>query len=128
MMQPKRMPQGGCSMTSTCPKKKPARPRSAAPTAPVCHRPAAEEFVDASAWTNRRATEQATRAARARQVSGRRRFVDPATCERDYSPDELEFMRAMHEYKQRSGRMFPSWSEVLEVLQGLGYEKSSRTR
>ena len=36
----------------------------------------------------------------------------------------MEFMQAMHEYKQRSGRMFPTWSEVLEVLQGLGYEKA----
>jgi hypothetical protein len=74
-------------------------------------------------WTNRRATELATRAAHARQSSGRRRFVDPTTCERDYSEAELEFMKAMNEYKQSSGRMFPTWSEVLEVLCSLGYEK-----
>ncbi len=74
-------------------------------------------------WSNRRASEQATRAAKARQVSGRRRFVDPTTCERDYSEAELEFMLAMNEYKQKSGRMFPTWSEVLEVLRALGYEK-----
>ncbi|GAC1473940.1 MAG: hypothetical protein NVSMB9_23430 [Isosphaeraceae bacterium] len=74
-------------------------------------------------WTNRRASAQATRAANARQVSGRRRFVDPTTCERDYSESEMEFMQAMHEYKQSSGRMFPTWSEVLEVLKALGYEK-----
>ena len=67
--------------------------------------------------------EQATRAAKARQVSGRRRFVDPTTCEREYSEAEMEFMLAMNEYKQKSGRMFPTWSEVLEVLRGLGYEK-----
>jgi hypothetical protein len=75
------------------------------------------------AWTNRRATEQATRAANARQVSGRRRFVDPTTSERNYSEAEMEFMLAMNEYKRSSGRMFPTWSEVLEVLQGLGYQK-----
>ena len=74
-------------------------------------------------WINRKATEQATRAANARQLSGRRRFVDPTTCEREYSEAEMEFMMAMNEYKRRSGRMFPTWSEVLEVLQGLGYEK-----
>lgn len=74
-------------------------------------------------WINRRATEQASRAAHARQVSGRRRFVDPTTCEREYTEAELEFMKAMNEYKQRSGRMFPTWSEVLEVLRALGYEK-----
>ena len=74
-------------------------------------------------WINRRATEQATRAANARQLSGRRRFVDPTTCEREYTKAETEFMLAMNEYKRRSGRMFPTWSEVLEVLRGLGYEK-----
>jgi hypothetical protein len=35
----------------------------------------------------------------------------------------MEFMMAMNEYKRRSGRMFPTWSEVLEVLRALGYEK-----
>jgi hypothetical protein len=76
-------------------------------------------------WSNRRATEQASRAGKARQSSGRRRFVDPTTCERDYSQAELEFMLAMSEYKQKSGRMFPTWCEVLEVLRSLGYEKFS---
>jgi hypothetical protein len=74
-------------------------------------------------WTNRRASEQATRAANARQQSGRRRFVDPTTSEREYTAAEMEFMMAMNAYKQRSGRMFPTWSEVLEVLRSLGYEK-----
>ena len=32
-------------------------------------------------------------------------------------------MEAMHDYKLTSGRMFPTWSEVLEVLLSLGYEK-----
>jgi hypothetical protein len=53
----------------------------------------------------------------------RRRQIDPTTCERDYSPDEVEFMHALDDYKRRSGRMFPTCSEVLEVLKGLGYEK-----
>jgi hypothetical protein len=75
-------------------------------------------------WTNKRATDQAMRAANARRMSGRRRFVDPTTCERDYSSAELEFMQAMQDYKKKSGRMFPTWSEVLEVLRGLGYEKA----
>ncbi len=37
--------------------------------------------------------------------------------------EELELMHAMDEYKRRSGRMFPTWCEVLEVLQELGYRK-----
>jgi hypothetical protein len=74
-------------------------------------------------WTNRRASEQARRAANARRVSGRRRFVDPTTSEREYTKAETEFMLAMNEYKRQSSRMFPTWSEVLEVLRDLGYEK-----
>ncbi|MDR0609639.1 MAG: hypothetical protein LBG58_05970 [Planctomycetaceae bacterium] len=53
----------------------------------------------------------------------RRRQIDPSTCERDYSPDEVEFMNALSEYKRTSGRMFPTCSEILEVLKNLGYEK-----
>ena len=53
----------------------------------------------------------------------RRRHIDPTTCERDYSGDEIEFMRAMDDYKRDSGRMFPTCSEVLEVLRSLGYFK-----
>ncbi len=55
----------------------------------------------------------------------RRRQIDPTTCERDYTPDEVEFMGALDQYKRISGRMFPTCSEVLEVLKKLGYEKHS---
>ena len=58
-----------------------------------------------------------------RRRQDRRRQIDPTTCERDYSGNEVEFMRAMDEYKRRSGRPFPTWSEVLEVLTSLGYRK-----
>ncbi len=53
----------------------------------------------------------------------RRRQIDPTTCERDYSQEEVEFMSALDDYKRRSGRMFPTCSEILEVIRGLGYEK-----
>ncbi len=36
---------------------------------------------------------------------------------------ELEFAQAIQAYKTTSGRMFPTWSEILEVLIGLGYQK-----
>jgi hypothetical protein len=53
----------------------------------------------------------------------RRRQIDPTTCERDYTTDEIEFMSAIEQYKRVNGRMFPTCSEVLEVLKSLGYEK-----
>jgi len=75
-------------------------------------------------WVNRPASEQASRAAQAMLTNRRRKHVDPTTSERDYSPAELEFMFAMNQYKHQSGRLFPTWSEVLEVVRELGYEKS----
>ncbi len=53
----------------------------------------------------------------------RRRQIDPTTCERDYSGDEIEFMQALDSYKRTSGRMFPTCSEILEVIRDLGYDK-----
>jgi hypothetical protein len=60
-----------------------------------------------------------------RRKKQRRRHIDPTTCERDYNDAEIEFMRAMDDYKQDSGRMFPTCSEVLEVIRGLGYVQLS---
>ena len=56
----------------------------------------------------------------------RRRQIDPTTCERDYSGDEVEFMQAMDAYKRQNGRMFPTCSEILEVIRDLGYSRSDR--
>ena len=56
-----------------------------------------------------------------RRKTQRRRHIDPTTCERDYSNPEIEFMRAMDDYKRVAGRMFPTCSEVLEVIRSLGY-------
>ncbi len=62
-----------------------------------------------------------------REKVQRRRQIDPTTCERDYSDEEVEFMNALDEYKRTSGRMFPTCSEVLEVIRGLGYAKLTPT-
>ncbi len=53
----------------------------------------------------------------------RRRQIDPTTCEREYNDREIEFMQAMDEYKRASGRMFPTCSEILEVITKLGYRQ-----
>ncbi len=60
-------------------------------------------------------------ARKAERGTSRRRLIDPTTCERDYATDELEFMQALDRYKRTSGRMFPTCSEVLEVVRSLGY-------
>lgn len=79
-----------------------------------------EEGTDESATTAAPILER-------RKKVNRRRQIDPTTCERDYSEPEVEFMNALDEYKRKSGRMFPTCSEVLEVIQSLGYVKMSPT-
>jgi hypothetical protein len=59
-----------------------------------------------------------------RNLGERRRQVDPTTCEKDYSDEEIIFMKAMDQYKRANRRPFPTWSEVLEVLRSLGYRKT----
>ena len=54
------------------------------------------------------------------------RRTNPATSERHYTLEEVEFMNALAEFKQASGRLFPTCSEILDVLRNLGYEKAKR--
>jgi hypothetical protein len=55
----------------------------------------------------------------------RRRQIDPTTCEREYTDQEIQFMHALDAYKRTAGRMFPTCSEILEVIRGLGYVQLS---
>lgn len=83
-----------------------------------------EPDLDDGPWHDPLATARAMRAAAASTASragGRRRLIDPTTCERDYTPDELEFMTAIQAYQAASGRKFPTLSETLQVLLDLGY-------
>ena len=72
---------------------------------------------------NQNSTAAATPKPERRKKVPRRRQIDPTTCERDYSNEEIEFMHALDEYKRANGRMFPTCSEILEVVRGLGYVK-----
>jgi len=56
-----------------------------------------------------------------REKVQRRRQIDPTTCEREYNDEEILFMQALDAYKRANGRMFPTCSEILEVIRGLGY-------
>ncbi len=49
----------------------------------------------------------------------------PATYKPDQmEPEVLEFIQAIDDYKRIHGRPFPSWSEVLEIIRNLGYERA----
>lgn len=59
----------------------------------------------------------------ARRKQDRRRRVDPTTFEKQYTPDELEFMNAIQYFKVQTGKTFPSYGEVLHVARRLGYRR-----
>jgi len=80
-----------------------------------------EVMIDRRSQANRRDDQTSPQKVERRDKVQRRRQIDPTTCERDYSVQEVEFMNAMDQYKRTNGRMFPTCSEVLEVIRGLGY-------
>jgi hypothetical protein len=54
----------------------------------------------------------------------RRRRIDPTTFEKQYTEEEMEFMKAMQRFKELSGQAFPTYGDVLKVAVGLGYRKA----
>jgi hypothetical protein len=48
----------------------------------------------------------------------------PTTSEMDYSKAEEQFMMAVDAWKTRTGRRFPTLSEILGIARALGYEQS----
>lgn len=59
-----------------------------------------------------------------RRGPGRRRSDDRRSAEEgEMSPEQFEFVMAVETYKKVNKRMYPTWTEILEVLQQLGYRK-----
>jgi len=75
------------------------------------------------AYDRRSGKDRRVEAANQRAAVEKRRMVDPTTCEKEYSEEEIEFLTAMDSYKRANRRPFPTWSEVLEVIRALGYRK-----
>jgi hypothetical protein len=82
----------------------------------------------------------ATPKAKAKSVPAKPKPVAPPRFDADAEPDDekvrsnplgldvdaevLEFIEALDRFKKDHGRPFPSWSEVLHVLRGLGYRRA----
>lgn len=100
------------------------------PPAPASARPEDAATVDRRGGADRRKRQipvaiERRKGDRREERPERRRQVDPTTCERDYTDDEIEFMRSMDQYKRDNRRPFPTWDEVLAVIQSLGYRKAA---
>ena len=59
-----------------------------------------------------------------RRGPGRRRSDDRRSAEEgEMTEEQFEFLMAINEYKRVNKRPFPTWTEVLDVIQALGYRK-----
>jgi hypothetical protein len=88
-------------------------------------------FHDRRSGRDRRADREAVRSTSGgerRNRKDRRRRVDPTTFEKQYSSEEMEFMTAMQDFKMRTGKTFPTYGEVLQVAQRLGYRRTGSPR
>jgi hypothetical protein len=54
-----------------------------------------------------------------RQVERRARNINAY----EMTPEVLELINAVNAHKSRTGRAFPTWSEMLQIIRSLGYEK-----
>ncbi|MGB7157275.1 MAG: hypothetical protein WBD40_04360 [Tepidisphaeraceae bacterium] len=59
-----------------------------------------------------------------RRGPGRRRSDDRRSAEEgEMSTEQFEFVMAIETYKKVNKRLYPTWTEVLEVVRQLGYRK-----
>jgi hypothetical protein len=59
-----------------------------------------------------------------RRGPGRRRSDDRKAAEEgEMTAEQFEFCMAIETYKKANKKMFPTWTEVLEVMRHLGYRK-----
>ena len=74
--------------------------------------------------TDRRSKVDRRRGLDRRRGPGRRRSDLRRSAEEGEMDQELlEFVMAIDDYKRANQRPFPSWSEVFEIIQYLGYRK-----
>jgi hypothetical protein len=61
-----------------------------------------------------------------RRGPGRRLSDDRRSAEEgEMTAEQFEFVMAIETYKKVNKRMYPTWTEVLEVVQQLGYRKTN---
>ena len=73
------------------------------------------------------------RAAKSAAKGGRKSAQAKSSSSRDARPtnpdsmsqDVIDLITAIDEYKRKHQRPFPSWSEILDIVKGLGYSKAA---
>jgi hypothetical protein len=97
-----------------------AAPRKKSPV----RKPSPSPKSTAAKGSQAKASDRKKRAAASASKGGRApRNAGPVNPD-SMSEDVIELITAIDEYKRKNARPFPSWSEILEVLKGLGYRKA----
>ncbi len=83
-----------------------------------------QSVVDRRSGLNRREGASPHAGLECRRGPGRRRSDQRRSAEEGEMTDEqFEFIMAIEEYKKLNKKVFPTWTEVLEVINYLGYHK-----
>jgi len=61
---------------------------------------------------------------RQRGADNERRKVERRINEYRLRPEVLEFINAVNEFKSVHQKPFPTWSEIFDILKGLGYRRA----
>lgn len=80
------------------------------------------------AGPDRRVADRRTGLERRRGAGIRRPEERKAAEEGEMTAEQFEFVMAIETYKKVNKKMFPTWTEVLEVMQQLGYRKVEHRR
>lgn len=75
------------------------------------------------AGEDRRVAEQRTGLERRRGAGIRREDDRRQAEEGEMTAEQFEFVMAIETYKKVNRKLFPTWTEVLEVMEQLGYKK-----
>lgn len=100
-------------------RKKSPNKKSAAPAV----RPAQGD-EEARKQARKSASKGGTKSAEAKQSAASGRGARPTNPDA-MEGDVIELITAVDEYKRKFQRPFPSWSEILDIVKGLGYAKSA---
>jgi hypothetical protein len=110
-------------MSDSAPSATPS-PEPATPAPPERRKAPRRDVVDRRTGADRRDGTATISAFDRRRGPGRRRTDYRRDAEDGHMNEEqLEFIKAMNEYKAVNNRPFPTWTEVLDVALYLGYRK-----
>lgn len=68
---------------------------------------------------------KASAASRAKRTAVHDSSTNPATSDREYGADEMEWLNAVQAFKTQTGRQFLTLCDLLGILKGLGYSKGT---